>query len=489
MALHKKSLSGQLTFSSYMLMVLLTIPVVISLSVMVFYAVRYHTSLARIETIAALEPMISDEISGELWSAISGMKSFEDCGVYDTIREVNDTLQAQTADADQTGQLQLTVALRTMETLSGYVSQIEANMTTGVPVAESEALLEEVRNVAVLASSMLDEFTAQVISDTTETTSRLRRIVTVTALIELLLVIIAFILAQYMLHRTQRLISKPIEEMEHFAGLVASGNLQARIPPTDVQELETLTDSYNTMANRLEVLIEQNRQKQENLTKSELRLLQEQINPHFLYNTLDAIVWQAESGQSDEVVKLTSALSDFFRISLSSGAEWIPVSQEIKHVTGYLSIQKTRYRDILRTELDMDPAMDSYYMLKLLLQPLVENALYHGIKNRRGGGVIRVSGRLEGDWLCFTVSDTGVGMTSEKLAAVRAMLRQEQQRVFAPQDRRSGFGLLNVDQRIRLYYKQEEGLRIDSDANGTTVTFRVPCRRREEFEHDESLPG
>ena len=302
------------------------------------------------------------------------------------------------------------------------------------------------------------------------------------------MVLIAVAFTRWMLRRTHRIIREPIEHLEHFTGLLADGNLRARIPPTDVEELEPLTERVTVMAGRLEELIEQNRREQENLKKSELRLLQAQINPHFLYNTLDAIIWQSESGQSEEVIRITSALSDFFRISLSSGADWIPVSQEIKHLTGYLSIQKTRYRDILNYVLDVDEAIAGVYVLKLLLQPLVENALYHGIKNKRGGGVITVTGRREGDFLYFCVADTGRGMTEERLASVRERLAGSAKSVYAPdasaQREGSGFGLFNVDQRIRLYYSQTDGLHIESGPDGTRVSFRVPCKTREETSHD-----
>ena len=124
---------------------------------------------------------------------------------------------------------------------------------------------------------------------------------------------------------------------------------------------------------------------------------------------------KAEAGEKDEVIQLTSALSDFFRISLSSGADWIPISQEKKHIEGYLTIQQTRYRDVLRFEIVIPDEIGDYFILKLLLQPLVENAIYHGIKIKRGGGTIRVSGRLEEDHLVFSVEDTGCGMTKDQL--------------------------------------------------------------------------
>ena len=234
--------------------------------------------------------------------------------------------------------------------------------------------------------------------------------------------------------------------------------------------------------------MQETRQKSENLAKAELRTMQAQINPHFLYNTLDTIVWQAESGKADEVVRLTRSLSDFFRISLSSGADWIPVPQELKHVSAYLSIQKTRYRDILDYEVDECGELQSVYMPKLLLQPLVENALYHGIKTKRGGGRIEVRVRVGRGIITFLVKDNGRGMTKEELERVRAMLTEENPTVQeASEPGHSGFGLRNVDMRIRLFYQKQKGLTIRSDEGGTEVFFTIPFRTREEIDHDESI--
>ena len=197
-------------------------------------------------------------------------------------------------------------------------------------------------------------------------------------------------------------------------------------------------------------------------------------------------MWKAEAGEQQEVIQLTRALSDFFRISLSSGADWIPISQEKKHIAGYLSIQKTRYRDILNYAIDIPDEVGEFYILKLLLQPLVENALYHGIKYKRGGGFIQVTGRKEGDMLAFTVRDTGRGMDAETLAALRERMGEKQPSQTAGVN---GFGLVNVNLRIRLYYNRKEGLRIESGPEGTSVSFRVPCRTREEIENEQSLSG
>ena len=154
---------------------------------------------------------------------------------------------------------------------------------------------------------------------------------------------------------------------------------------------------------------------QEIKRKSELNALQAQINPHFLYNTLDSIIWMAESKKHDEVILMTSALARLFRASLSKGREMIPIATEVEHITNYLKIQQMRYQDKIRFTLDMDRELYPYLTLKVLLQPLVENAIYHGIKNKEGPGTITITGRLQDDRIRFQVMDDGIGMDRSKV--------------------------------------------------------------------------
>ena len=185
---------------------------------------------------------------------------------------------------------------------------------------------------------------------------------------------------------------------------------------------------------------------------------------------------------------MTKSLSDFFRNSLSSGEDWVTVEQELRHLKGYLSIQKTRYRDILDYEVDDCEELKNVYMPKLLLQPLVENALYHGIKTKRGGGRIEVRVRVGRGIITFLVKDNGKGMTKEELENAQALLQEENPTVQkAMEPGHSGFGLRNVDMRIRLFYQKRKGLNIRSDEGGTEVSFTIPIRTREEIDHDESF--
>ena len=151
-------------------------------------------------------------------------------------------------------------------------------------------------------------------------------------------------------------------------------------------EMAVLNDSFNQMIEKIGNLVEDIRIEQLNLRATELKLLQAQINPHFLYNTLDTIIWLAEAGRKDEVVMMVTALSDFFRTTLSKGRDYITVKEEEAHIRSYLKIQQFRYQDILEYSIHIPEELYAYQILKLTLQPLVENALYHGIKNKRGTG-------------------------------------------------------------------------------------------------------
>ncbi|MCR5157310.1 MAG: sensor histidine kinase [Butyrivibrio sp.] len=211
---------------------------------------------------------------------------------------------------------------------------------------------------------------------------------------------------------------------------------------------------------------------QKQLRKAEFELLQAQINPHFLYNTLDAIVWSAEAGNQKQVVKMVGSLSEFFRTSLNKGKEIVTVREELQHVRSYLEIQQIRYQDILSYEIDVSADLHNFLIPKITIQPLVENALYHGIKNRRGGGKISVTGEIgENDYI-IRVTDDGIGMNEERLAQVR--------RGLTDQDPDSGkiYGLYNVNERIRLEFGEEYGISIDSAyEKGTTLTIRLPQKK------------
>ena len=482
----EKSILGAINSLTHRLVLLLVFPIIISLVLMLFYGWEYHSAIRRMGEITELKAVVAEEIPEKAWNIVSGRDTLPGSDIYIVIHEVENRIDEVTLQAKEENRLSLVVAGRTMETLENYVDQIRDNVNDEVPVVENEAVLAEVRNVSALVDSMLNDYIELEITSTAKMSTTLHLIIIITAIVEILIVLIAIWGRNVSMRATAVMVRKPIEKLEDVTGALANGALDARITDTEVTDLRNLTKQVNNMADQLENMMEKSDHDAKRLRKAELRTLQAQINPHFLYNTLDAIVWKAEGGEMEEVISLTSSLSDFFRISLSSGADWIPVSQERKHIEGYLKIQQTRYRDIMKYEIDIPEEIGKYYILKLLLQPLVENALYHGIKIKRGGGVIKVTAREESGYLLFSVKDTGCGMTPEQVEDLNLRMKKEQPKI---SEGGGGFGLVNVNMRIRLYYNEPEGLMVRSGPEGTEVSFRVPCRTKEEIFEDESISG
>ena len=251
---------------------------------------------------------------------------------------------------------------------------------------------------------------------------------------------------------------------------VAEGDFSARAQVETQDEVAVLADSVNRMTESLEGLVSKIKEDERKMRKADLRLLQEQINPHFLYNTLDTIVWLIEGNDSDKAVNMVMSLSEFFRLVLSKGKEYITIQEEELHIKSYLEIQQVRYRDILEYEIQIDPELYRYQILKLTLQPLVENSLYHGIKYKRAKGCITVTGQMEGERILLRVKDDGVGMEEEDL-------RKLQTEIEKPcKETEKGFGLANVNERIRMNFGVEYGMKIDSvKGKGTCVEIVIPA--------------
>jgi two-component system sensor histidine kinase YesM len=254
---------------------------------------------------------------------------------------------------------------------------------------------------------------------------------------------------------------------------ITRNDLQALLPSQNVDEITELGMSFNIMIGRIRQLLDAKVKEQESLKKAELKALQAQINPHFLYNTHDTIVWMAQANKIDQVIDIVQALSNFFRIALSKCHDWITLDQEIEHIRSYLTIQKLRYHDILNYKIEVDEDILSGTILKLTLQPLVENALYHGIKNKRSSGTILVNAKRSGtDQVILEIVDDGVGFTPYKLSRIQASLSDDSGEI-APSE--SGFGLENVHRRIQLYYGKQYGLTVESRyQEGTRVTVKIP---------------
>ena len=244
-------------------------------------------------------------------------------------------------------------------------------------------------------------------------------------------------------------------------------------PVGGTREVRELSQSFGHMVLRIQQLMSTVRQEEINLRKTELKALQAQINPHFLYNTLDSIAWMCERGRNADAVNMVHALARLFRISISRGHELIPIAKEIEHAESYLQIQKYRYKNQFTYEFDVDPGCLDYYCNKITLQPIIENSINHGLDLLVEEGRIQVEVLQDGEDILFRVRDNGVGMSQEQ---VDAILEQD------PEDR-TGIGIRNVNDRLRIYFGAPYGLRITSELDvGTCVEIRMPKVKEGEYE-------
>jgi two-component system, sensor histidine kinase YesM len=279
---------------------------------------------------------------------------------------------------------------------------------------------------------------------------------------------ITMILAMGMAYLFTSSIAKPILDLRSLMKRVEDGDLTVRFSGKHDDEIGELGLGFNEMIGRIQGLIEQVYAEQRSKREAELRILQEQIKPHFLYNALDTIQWMAQEHRVEDVVSMVGALSSLFRIGLSKGQEFISLSSELEHVESYLLIQKMRYEDKFDYSISCDPGLRSRQVLRLTLQPLVENAIYHGIKERRGHGTLSVEAKADGSDLILVVSDDGVGMTEETLSQLVESLDKGGSSI-------GGYGIRNVHERIRLTFGKPYGLSFESVwGEGTVVTVRHP---------------
>ncbi len=327
------------------------------------------------------------------------------------------------------------------EKMPGYDAEM-GMLTHQYPIKES--------NWSLIGLSSLDELAVV-----------RRQLVEILVLAGLLIGLIVIGAGWFMAER----ISKPIKKLEEAMGNVEEAMEPIVIDDKACNEVVGLSDQYNKMLETIKELMASIKENEEYLRNYEINALHSQINPHFLYNTLDTIVWMAEFNDSEKVIAVTKSLAQFFRLSLSKGQEMIALSDELEHVRQYLFIQKQRYDDQLHYDINELSEVSHVDVPKIILQPIVENALYHGIREKDGSGNIRVDVRIDRDnsMLELIVEDDGVGFDQNQPKKDKVKL--------------GGVGIENVDQRIKLYYGKDYGLKISSQINvGTKVVLQLPLK-------------
>lgn len=287
-------------------------------------------------------------------------------------------------------------------------------------------------------------------------------------------VIISLVLVVIVSFKFSRTLTNPIFKLKRLMKQAESGDLTVRFNFQHNDEIGELGQSFNHMIARIDQLIQMVYVEQENKRTAEMKSLQEQIKPHFLYNTLDTISWMARDYDAEDIVRLVDALTNMFRIGLSHGKDIITVKEEITHVSNYLYIQKIRYKDKLNYVIHVDESLYAIEVPKLILQPLVENAIYHGVKAKRGGGTITITGVPEGENLVFTVQDDGAGMLQEKVEELNRRMSER-----SVLDEQKSFGLFYIRERIQLCYGTGYGVHVESAlGEGTRVTITLPLYQK-----------
>jgi len=466
------TLTSKIRYSYFLLLVPIVIFVIFCFINMWSSNRKYTDMLDSIDVASEFSLDFKKDFDYEAYLLIVENKTISESGMermlVDAMRVVN-SLESVTYSEENVNRLKS--AKKYLENLGVYKKRIEENLIVGNMY---ETNLEIWENDIQIVTALLREtifqyiyYEIQDIQQARDEYQRLFAMMITCSVIAFLCVVTLIVIISYYIPQS---ITKPIIQLSEITNQVAKGDLAVRSDIKTGAEVGVLNDSLNTMIDKLCELVEQVKKEQISLRKAEFELLQSQINPHFLYNTLDAIVWLAESGEQQRVVDMVENLSDFFRTSLNQGKDIVTVKEELEHVRSYLEIQKVRYQDILQFEIDVPEELKCYLIPKITIQPLVENALYHGIKNKRGLGTIRVKGVLKKDCFVLTVEDNGIGMTEERLKQVREGLENK-----VPNEK-DIYGLYNVNERIRLNFGEKYNIELESVyTEGTCVYVTLPC--------------
>ena len=335
---------------------------------------------------------------------------------------------------------------------------------------DEDTVLTGTGNDGKLYSISRSEKTGWTVVDCTnvkELLSKSRQAQSVYVLTAIILVIVALLFSRFM----ARSITLPIQKLRDSMKKVQEGDFSVSDVVVDSKnEIGSLTKSFDVMTHRIHELMEQNVHEQEEKRRSELKALQSQINPHFLYNTLDSIIWMAEGKKNEEVVLMTASLARLLRQSISNEDEVVPIANEVEYARGYLTIQKMRYKDKLEFQIDVDSSILYIPLIKLVLQPIIENAIYHGLKYKESKGLLIVKGFMKDGNAVLQVIDDGVGMDEETLAHIYDKHKVNYHS--------NGVGVYNVQKRLKLYYGDDYGITYESEkGKGTTATITIPGRQ------------
>ena len=430
------------------------------------YALQYNSILNNVTTASDFNQNFKDDVDSKMYHFVIESQYSEGLPIQEvqSAKTIAGTLMDTTTEKD---------SLRAISIVLNLCHNLEDKMQQIAETEEYDSRVDQLEKNIYITTDLVQEYMYTYLYYEAAHLAALqsgmiRNTVVIMTAVVILSLVLLFILLTRSRNLSQRIVD-PIDVLCERLEAIGKGHLSVCEPvQADVEEVQLLSDGIENMVGRLKQQIDKNAQQEKERRRTELELLQAQINPHFLYNTLDTIIWLIESGEIKEAVNMVGSLSNFFRFSLSRGQNVITLAEEEKHIKSYLEIQQMRYRDLMEYEIDIPEQLKKYILPKLTLQPLVENALYHGIKISRRKGFISVTCRAQGDSIVLEVSDDGSGMAKERLEEVKASLAD---------GGREGFGLRTVHQRIQILFGSEFGLTLESTAGvGTRITAVIPMR-------------
>lgn len=439
------------------------------------YTDRYVPIIQDINLANEFDLHFKEDVDYAMYRIAIGSEKFEKTQIEDVIRRSKTYFKQLEAGTNiEASRKQVQMATRNLKLLEKKIYQIKENCEEGGHYDENMLMLEN--DIYVFTELITDEIEEYVYYEALELEKVKYDIEQdINSMLQIILIVFAIVmfLTWVFIVLISDSISMPLKHLCQLTKRVGKGDFTVLPPKASGDEVMELEKSFHTMVGKIEELVVNVKEEQVNLRQMELKLLQAQINPHFLYNTLDSISWMAEDGQVEEVVEMVSALSKFFRIGLSKGRDEITLKEESSHIQSYLQILKFRYDDILEFEIDIPESLEEVRLLKLTLQPLVENALYHGIKQKRGKGKIRVFAQSDDFFVFIRVEDNGIGMGETELSMLQHNVYKGH---LSSAD--NGFGLANVHERIRLTYGNQYGLKVESEYGlGTCVTVCLPLSK------------
>jgi two-component system sensor histidine kinase YesM len=438
---------------------------------------RYDELIDDVDRASQFSLDFKKDFDYEIYLVIVESKSFKDSDLNKMLTEATAVVDelSKSENINPENVARLDDARKYLRNLGTYASRIEQNLKEGDKYEENIEIWEnDVQIVTYLVRETILQFIYYELQDLTQARAEINEFYTRMFSFIIIAAIAVGLLVIFISYYISQSITRPVRELSKITEKVARGDLSVRAGVDTGSEIGVLSESFNEMIDRISRLLDQVRTEQESLRRAELELLQSQINPHFLYNTLDTIVWLAEAGDQARVVSMVGSLSKFFRASLGQGKDQVTIKDELDHVRSYLEIQQVRYQDILDYSIDVPEEVYNAPVPKITLQPLVENALYHGIKNKRGKGNISITGKTENKCIYIYIEDNGMGMTEERLERISEKMNDPG--LFeSEEDKGDVFGLSNVNERIKLKFGSRYGIHIDSVyGEGTTVTILLP---------------